>query len=1578
MNKNFIKSLALAALLSCLYTVSAYAATLFNFSAPAQSGPLYTSSTATLTYTVTNTSSQPMPFLNVAFTTSTSYSHSPNPPDYSDCKYNGQPGLAGNSSCTIIVTLAAGPTATAVTGQQLSITSAQNSVSSSAPITIDIVSPTNTVNWGMVAAAPSSSSITVGGTSTVTYSVTNNATDSTALNITSLTPGSSNGSITATAGTQLGNACSTTASLAAGATCTYVVEATAIAAGSANVTLDIATSNGTPQTNTVPSSSITVTAANASWTFGTAPTATSVTIGDAATNLTYTVSNTSSSTALTFDGSSFAVTPSNANISLGTATNTCGSSLAPSQSCTYTVPVTGVTAGTATVQLTVAPTNGAPTSSAQTSGTVTVNSANSTWTLGINQQPTPSSIQVGGTSQAIFLVTNNASSPLNITSTAILTSVPNVVTTSIDPSSTCSTTTPLAGNGTCTFVVNAVGTAVTSGVTLQFKVVTATSGSHMTNPSSAITVTSASATWGFGTAPVATSVTVGDSPANLAYTIQNTSTTTALTFDGSSFAATASNANITLGTATNTCGSSLATGQSCTYTVPVTGVTGGTTATVQLTVAPTNGSPTSSAQTSGTITVNNINASWTLGIQQQPTPSSIQIGDTSQSIFLVTNNASTPLSISSTQILTSVSNVVTTSIDPSSTCSTTTPLAGNGTCTFVINAVGSAATSGVTLQFKVVTATNGSHMTNPSNAITVTATTAALYFVQQPQMPNTSPGGALTLDFVVGNNSSTPVPLTTQDITFNPVAGQGTAAAISGETVSILNCANNTVPANGQGTCDVRVAINISSTAAAGAVQQAMNIAYNSGNSTLPANIQFNVASLDLKFSAEPTQAVAITMPNYQTINYTVTNTTNSPIVINSVALAPTSTVVGLYDAPQYNCMQGNVPTVPANGVCAITVDVQGLMTGVASEQLSVDYVGSHSPLLSSSLAYTVSNSTQAAFSFTQQPMANNMNVSTSQTLDYQVQNNGGQQVSINVSLSPSSTLLSGETLSICGTPASGLSGSGIVAANGTCDIVVTLNSGTQFGTVDQTLDVTPTGGATLASPITFQVISMQNARTITFTNNCSSTVWVGLSAASVANVTSPASPVNTSCSSNSDCFPGSSCVTTGTNPVTKQCYWINPTPVLNPNNPGNKTGNAFELQTGDSSTITVPDPGNTNTTVNGEMNNLSIAARTGCNQGGQCQTADCSGGTFLPGGACKPGVGFSPPMTKGELNLYNGIKGIDFYDVAVIDGYNVPFTITPGAGNTPDNTGSPYSCGSAGGLAQQGSTPNAIGACTWNFQWNVSQSFNPNMRMVPPGGASCSVDTDCSNSNQICGMSQSSITAAGGNPVPKTCGTFLGYWSVGYICSLDPNAGAPFNCAAPTPHMTGSFSSGYTMANLFQCNGPTGKPGISTCNNSNSVSNQCCGCVNWSQVSGITLPTSTSFVTPCGDRTPLNPAAVSSTDWTSNVQPFAQVYKTGCASAYSYQFDDPTSTFTCTNNSFVPNPPPTVPNTLGYTVTFCPANTNAVASAANPNSATVLRASGAAATTNAKNKASQLLNGSSGNGGKAEQIKGAVQNKQQ
>ncbi|GER50269.1 pathogenesis-related thaumatin superfamily protein [Striga asiatica] len=111
---------------------------------------------------------------------------------------------------------------------------------------------------------------------------------------------------------------------------------------------------------------------------------------------------------------------------------------------------------------------------------------------------------------------------------------------------------------------------------------------------------------------------------------------------------------------------------------------------------------------------------------------------------------------------------------------------------------------------------------------------------------------------------------------------------------------------------------------------------------------------------------------------------------------------------------------------------------------------------------------------------------------------------------------------------------------------------------------------------------------------------------------------------------------------------------------PLNPTG--FTLRSGGSRTLRVP-----------RAWSGRVWARTHCSAASgerfSCATADCASGRVECGGA-----GAIPPATLAEFTL-NGDAGLDFYDVSLVDGYNLPMLIVARGGGGRGGACSPTGC---------------------------------------------------------------------------------------------------------------------------------------------------------------------------------------------------------------------------------------------------------------------------------------------------------------
>jgi len=246
-------------------------------------------------------------------------------------------------------------------------------------------------------------------------------------------------------------------------------------------------------------------------------------------------------------------------------------------------------------------------------------------------------------------------------------------------------------------------------------------------------------------------------------------------------------------------------------------------------------------------------------------------------------------------------------------------------------------------------------------------------------------------------------------------------------------------------------------------------------------------------------------------------------------------------------------------------------------------------------------------------------------------------------------------------------------------------------------------------------------------------------------------------------------------------------------------------------------------------------------------------------------------PQTRAEFTL--PFKGADFYDVTVINGLNLGVSITPDTNNLSPSR--PYDCGSAGGAKSTTGTSD----CSW--------SFNPpdvHYNWVIPNGLRCTTNADCTTPGTVCGLSYN----IGQSPIfSLSCGRRVGYWTDNQICGIDRLYG---NCASPLP----SPNSGNIVWNLMACN-----EGIPSCYQNGATTN-CCGCQDWQNV----IPGVPASTEKCISSNP---------NWFTYVYQGLLWMKQGCPTAYTYPYDDVSSTFVC--SEFDANGI----NSLDYTIKWCP-----------------------------------------------------------
>ena len=254
-------------------------------------------------------------------------------------------------------------------------------------------------------------------------------------------------------------------------------------------------------------------------------------------------------------------------------------------------------------------------------------------------------------------------------------------------------------------------------------------------------------------------------------------------------------------------------------------------------------------------------------------------------------------------------------------------------------------------------------------------------------------------------------------------------------------------------------------------------------------------------------------------------------------------------------------------------------------------------------------------------------------------------------------------------------------------------------------------------------------------------------------------------------------------------------------------------------------------------------------------------------------------------------------------------------AGNCVPNT-----CSSDADCASVGGTCNITsGQCT-PFGCDSTVSCPSGMTCSGSGTciAACSSESACATSpfGSTCG------TGLIGSSLIQTCGSPTGgLWTYDDFC---PFVGAgqqfgPVNCNA-TAQTAPSGSD--TIANMFGCNG-TAQGSAVSCYNSAAATSFCCGCPTATGVAPDWPTVLSSSFTNCTNF---------STAWQNDVLPWLHYLKDSCPTAYTFPFDDATSTFTCFTvaTGTVPSPLPSatvsptpIPNVMNYDITFGPFSIN-------------------------------------------------------
>jgi hypothetical protein len=360
---------------------------------------------------------------------------------------------------------------------------------------------------------------------------------------------------------------------------------------------------------------------------------------------------------------------------------------------------------------------------------------------------------------------------------------------------------------------------------------------------------------------------------------------------------------------------------------------------------------------------------------------------------------------------------------------------------------------------------------------------------------------------------------------------------------------------------------------------------------------------------------------------------------------------------------------------------------------------------------------------------------------------------------------------------------------------------------------------------------------------------------------------------------------------------------------------------------------------------------RTGCTSTTGCESGDCL--------HCQTGQCGVP----GELECTNPAQGIaygangatlfeptldsnqtDFWDISNVSGYNLPMVAT--------------ACGSAGasvtcnlsGQKVSGTQPLASGVGCTNGDLNQSC---PDLLQVK-GACNCATDADCGGTegscvNNLCNNKQCTVectdpydlctsgsgTYAASPPLTASsclqCGTSVDastgvtyqeeYGCVGPVGGISCNNGA-WVCFDDNdcPNLPGQITQ--TCQNNI-CTPISGADSFALCSSGScnaavqDLSDYGCQEISANDLCLPNAPSSGSQPGCCGPY---------SSDWTTAAntangeggsecepgsQPYTAAFKTACPGAYSFAYDDPSSSYQCTDTST---------QEVNYLITFCPA----------------------------------------------------------
>lgn len=254
-----------------------------------------------------------------------------------------------------------------------------------------------------------------------------------------------------------------------------------------------------------------------------------------------------------------------------------------------------------------------------------------------------------------------------------------------------------------------------------------------------------------------------------------------------------------------------------------------------------------------------------------------------------------------------------------------------------------------------------------------------------------------------------------------------------------------------------------------------------------------------------------------------------------------------------------------------------------------------------------------------------------------------------------------------------------------------------------------------------------------------------------------------------------------------------------------------------------------------------------------------------------------------------------------------------------PSDATNPFLCSATGAPIQP--AHHNLGSCSWSFAPPSQGVVSPQDFVWVSSGDddNCTDNSDC-HAGEVCGMGFD-VDPPHNSKINRRCGGFLGYTTAtnatGYSAAGQwgsQNLYEKFNVATAMTVINSARDYGNigpnpaTFSALLSCT-PTSNNSANTCYNSfpGGKNTQCCGCVDWQNATGAEK---TAVSKSCDNI---------NSDWVSTAHVNLPVYdailwlKKACPTAYSYQFDDQSSSFRCNKGAQGQN------LMTSYDIIFCP-----------------------------------------------------------